>query len=120
MPSTNQLSHFAIHADDLDGARKFYGGSMTEFCQIQDSPGNPLALLGAIQSRKFNSALQPVIGLECSFAVQDVDAIARAVEANSGKIVMPKAAIPGVGWIVQFLDTESNLACAVTYHPQAK
>jgi uncharacterized protein len=132
MPNTNQLSHFAIRADDLDRARKFYGGvfgwtfqgfgggPMTEFCQIQDSAGNPLAPLGAVQSRKFNSTPQPVIGLECSFAVQDADAIARAVEANSGKIVMPKAAIPRVGWIVKFLDTEGNLACVVQYHPQAK
>jgi uncharacterized protein len=131
MPNTNQLSHFAIHADDLDRARKFYGdvfgwtfqgfgGPMTEFCQIKDAAGNLLAPLGAIQSRKFNSAPQPVIGLECSFAVQDVEAIARAVEANGGKIVMPKTAIPGVGWIVKFLDTEGNLACAVQYDPQAK
>jgi hypothetical protein len=90
MPKTNQLPHFAIHADDLDHARKF------------------------------NSTPQPVIGLECSFAVRDVDAIARAAEANGGKIVMPKTAIPGVGWIVKFLDTEGNLARAVQYDPQAK
>ena len=50
---TNQLSHFAIHADDLDRARKFYGavfdwkfqgfggGPITDFCQIKDAAGNP-------------------------------------------------------------------------------
>ena len=90
---------------------------MTDFCQIKDATGNLLAPLGAMQSRKFNSAPQPVIGLECSFAVQDVDAIARAVEANGGKILMPKAAIRGVGWVVKFLDTEGNLVCAVQYDP---
>jgi uncharacterized protein len=131
MPNSNQLSHFAIHADDLDRARKFYsgvfgwtfhgfgGGPMAEFCQIHDAAGNLLAPLGAMQSRKFNAAPQPVIGLECSFAVTDVDAVARAVEANGGQIVMPKAAIPGVGWVVKFLDTEGNLVCAVQYDAQA-
>jgi predicted enzyme related to lactoylglutathione lyase len=129
---TNQLAHFAIHADDLDRARKFYGGvfgwtfqgyagiPMSGFCQIKDASGSLLSPLGAMQSRKSNVAPQPVYGLECSFTVDDVDAIARAVEANGGKIVMPKAAIPGVGWIVKFLDTEGNLVCAAKYDAGAK
>jgi uncharacterized protein len=129
---TNQLSHFAIHADDLDRARKFYGGvfgwtfhgfgggPMKDFCQIKDSAGNLLAPLGAMQSRKFNPAPQPVFGFECSIAVDDVDVVARGVAANGGRIVMPKAAIRGVGWIVKFLDTEGNLACAVQYDPSAR
>jgi len=128
----NQLSHFAIHADDLERARKFYGGvfgwtfqgfgggPITDFCQIRDAKGKALAPLGAMQSRKFNPAPQPVIGFECSITVRDVDAVARAVEANGGKIVMPKAAIPGVGWVVKFLDTEGNLVCAVHYDPAAR
>jgi uncharacterized protein len=127
----NQLAHFAIHADDLERARKFYGGvfgwtfqgyggPMTDFCQIQDAAGKALAPLGAIQSRKFNSAPQPVYGFECSIVVDDVDAAARAVVANGGKIVMPKAAIPGVAWIVKFLDTEGNLVCAVHYDQAAR
>jgi hypothetical protein len=129
---TNQLSHFAIHVDDLERARKFYGavfdwkfqgfggGPITDFCQIKDSAGNMLAPLGAMQSRKFNPAPQPVMGFECSIAVDDIDVVARAVETNGGKIVMPKAAIPGVGWVVKFLDPEGNLACAVHYDPSAR
>jgi predicted enzyme related to lactoylglutathione lyase len=129
--TTSQLAHFVIHADDLDRARKFYGAifgwkfqgyglDMTDFCQIVDGAGNMLAPLGAIQARKFNSASQPVLGFECSIQVDDIDAAARAIEANGGKIVMKKAAIPGVAWIVKFLDTEGNLACAVKYDPAAK
>jgi uncharacterized protein len=128
---TNQLAHFAIHADNLERARNFYGsvfgwkfqgygGDMTDFCQMTDDRGNLLAPLGAIQARKFSSAPQPVIGFECSISVDDIDGAARAVEANGGKIVMKKAAIPGVCWIVKFLDTEGNLACAVKYDPAAK
>ena len=61
-----------------------------------------------------------MIGFECSIAVTDVDVIALAVEASGGKIVMPKAAIPGVGWLIKFLDTEGNFACAVQYDPAAR
>jgi len=128
----NQLSHFAVHVDDLGRARKFYGGvfgwtfqgfgggPITDFCQIKDAAGNLLSPLGAMQSRKYNPAPQPVIGFECSIAVEDVDAITRAIEANGGKIVMQKAAIPGVGWVAKFLDTEGNFACAVQYDPTAR
>jgi len=128
----NQLSHFAIHADDLERARKFYsalfgwtfqgypGVPMDGFCRIFDAQGKELAPLGAMQSRKFNVAPQPVVGLECSFAVDDVDATARAVEANGGKIVMKKSAIPGVAWLIKFLDTEGNLLCAAQYDPSAR
>jgi uncharacterized protein len=128
---TSQLAHFAIHADDLERARKFYGAlfgwkfqgygtDMTDFCQIMDPAGHMLAPLGAIQSRKFNSVPQPVLGFECSIQVDDIDGVAQAVETNGGKIVMKKSAIPGVGWIVKFLDTEGNLACAVKYDPGAR
>ncbi len=128
----NQLSHFAIHADDLDRARTFYGGvfgwtfegsgggPMTQFCQIRDVRGKTPAPLGAMQSRTFNPAPQPVLGFECLIAVDDLDEVARAVEAHGGKIVMPKAAMGGVGWVVKFLDTEGNLACAVPYDRSAR
>jgi len=128
----NHLSHFAIHADDVARASKFYGGVFgwkfqgfgggptTEFCMIQDAAGQRLDPLGAIQLRKFNSAPQPMIGFECSFSVDDVDATARAVEAAGGKIVMQKAPIPSVGWVIKFLDTEGNLACAVQYDATAR
>jgi predicted enzyme related to lactoylglutathione lyase len=129
--TTSQLAHFAIHADDLERARKFYGsvfgwkfqgygGDMADFCQIIDESGNLLAPIGAIQARQFNSAPQPMIGFECSITVDDIDAATGTIEASGGKIVMKKAAIPGVAWIVKFLDTEGNLACAVKYDPAAK
>jgi predicted enzyme related to lactoylglutathione lyase len=56
-----------------------------------------------------------MIGYECSFSVADVDAIAAAVEANGGTIVMPKVAIPGVGRLIFFKDTEGNIAGAIQF-----
>jgi predicted enzyme related to lactoylglutathione lyase len=129
---TNNVAHFAIHADDLGRAQKFYGkvfawqfegfggGPMTDFCKITTADGNDMAPIGAMQSRKFNAAPREVIGYECSIAVNDVDITAKKVEAAGGKILMPKTAIPGVGWLIKFLDTEGNLACAVHFDESAK
>ena len=124
-----ELDHFAIQCDDVKRARRFYekvfawkmasykGVDSDEFQQIRTGKGK---LLGAIQSRKFNSAKSRVIGFECSISVPDVDATASAVESGGGKILMSKSAIPGVGWIVKFLDSEGNLCCAVTSDPTAR
>jgi len=51
---------------------------------------------------------------------EDVDAIAKAVEANGGKVIMPKVTIPTVGRLVFFQDTEGNVAGAMHYDPNAK
>jgi predicted enzyme related to lactoylglutathione lyase len=41
--------------------------------------------------------------------VSSVDEFADKVQKNGGKIVVPKHAVPGVGWLVYFKDTEGNM-----------
>ena len=121
--------HFAIHADDVQRASKFYqrvfdwqssglpgaGATAREFVQVSGGEG----VHGAIQLRRFNPLPRDVLGFECSIGVTDVARTAHRVEAAGGEIVMPKTAIPGVGWIVKFTDTEGNLCCAVQHDPTA-
>jgi uncharacterized protein len=33
---------------------------------------------------------------------------------------LPKTCINGVGWIIQFLDTEGNVVCAMQYDEKAE
>ena len=124
-----ELDHFAIQCDDVERARRFYekvfdwkmsiykGVDSDEFQQVRTGNGK---LLGAIQSRKFNPAKSRVLGFECSISVPDVDATTRAVETAGGTVLMRKTAIPGVGWIIKFLDSEGNLCCAVMQDPAAR
>ena len=117
-----ELDHFAIQCDDVERAKRFYtqvfswkaaayqGVDPADFQQIRTAEGK---LLGAMQSRKFNPAKERVLGFECSISVPDVAATTRAVESAGGTMLMRRTAIPGVGWIVKFLDSEGNLCCAV-------
>jgi predicted enzyme related to lactoylglutathione lyase len=128
----NNLVHFAIHADDLERARRFYssvfgwqfhgygGTDLSSFCKIKNAQGEEPGPIGAMQHRSFSMLQQPVLGFECSIEVDDMDATAEAVQASGGKIVMPKTAIPGVGWVVKFRDTEGNLVCAIRFDSGAK
>ena len=49
-----------------------------------------------------------------------LDQAAAAITASGGKLILPKTCINGVGWIIQFLDTEGNIVCAMQYDDKAE
>lgn len=118
----NKMTHFAIHIDDIERVKSFYDNvfewgfnsyGQSDFLQIKSDKSENAELIGALQSRKYSPVTEKLIGLECSFRVEDVDEIVQRVKSNGGEILMPKTAIPYVGWIAKFLDTEGNLICKV-------
>lgn len=125
----NRLTHFAIHIDDIERAKNFYEGVFEwgftsygppDFLQIKTDKTESGELIGALQSRKYSPVKEKIIGLECTIGVENVDQIIKKVESNGGKLLMPKTAIPYVGWIIKFLDTEGNLICAMQADRGAK
>jgi predicted enzyme related to lactoylglutathione lyase len=124
----NELSHFDIHCDDVERAKRFYetvfgwrcvgygGQGPQDFMQIKTADGK---VIGAVQSRRFNPTDRDIVGWECSIAVVDIDATTRATEAAGARVLMRRAPIRSVGWISKFLDTEGNLFCAVQYDRNA-
>jgi uncharacterized protein len=125
----NKVTHFAIHIDDMERAKNFYGEvfewgfqsyGQPDFLQIKTDASETGELIGALQARKYAPVPEKVIGLECSVGVENVDEIIEKVKHNGGQILMPKTAIPYVGWIAKFLDTEGNLLCAMQYDNNAR
>ena len=53
-----------------------------------------------------------------AIGVDSIDDTIAAVEANGGKIVMPKFHIPNVGTLIFFEDTEGNVVGAMQYDKQ--
>jgi uncharacterized protein len=124
----NPLAHFSINADDTARAIGFYQNVFgwqfqawgpPGFFQINTRVETSPPVQGALQQRREIVPGARMIGYECSFSVADVDAVAAAVEANGGTIVMPKVAIPGVGKLIFFKDTEGNIAGAIQFDPAA-
>ncbi|MBK8371065.1 MAG: hypothetical protein IPL20_06750 [Saprospiraceae bacterium] len=58
--------------------------------------------------------------MECTIGVENIDQIIEKVKNNGGQVIMPKTAIPHVGYIAKFLDTEGNLICGIQYDPSAR
>jgi uncharacterized protein len=126
---SNKLTHFAIHIDEIERAKNFYEGvfdwgfhsyGQADFLLIKADKSDNGELIGALQSRKFSPLPDKVIGLECSIGVENIDEIIEKVKNNAGQILMPKTAIPYVGYIAKFLDTEGNLICGIQYDPTAR
>ena len=125
MPAApNQLTHFAIHADDVERARAFYeavfGWTLEawgppEFYLIHTGPGGPH---GALQKRRAPVQGDGMIGFECTIAVADVQAVVLAIEDAGGTIASPPFEIPTVGTLAMFKDTEGNTANVMQYKPQ--
>jgi predicted enzyme related to lactoylglutathione lyase len=131
MPSPRppaNVAHVAINADDVARARRFYervfGWEFRPwgppgFLQITTGTADHPGILGALQGRRELVPGVRMPGYECTIGVADVDAVAAAVVANGGKIILPKTQIPTVGHLIFFRDTEGNIAGAMQYDRQA-
>lgn len=125
----NKMTHFAIYIDDMERAKSFYDKvfdwgfnsyGQSDFFQIKSDKTENGELIGALQSRRYSPFPDKIIGLECTIGVEDIEDITERVKNNGGQILMPKTAIPFVGWIAKFLDTEGNLICAMQYDNSAR
>jgi hypothetical protein len=125
----NNVKHFAINADDVARARRFYekvfGWTIQpwgppEFFRIRTGTERDPGILGALQRRRELLPGKPMLGYECTISVPDADKAAAAVRASGGRILMEKTTIVGVGDLIFFEDTEGNVAGAMRYDPAAE
>jgi len=128
MPSP--VAHFAINADDLPRARRFYENVFGWKFQAWGPPGfymietgvssaSPL-LLGSMQQRRELVPGVRMTGFECTISVSDIQATHAAIEANGGAIVMQICTLAGIGRLLFFRDPEGNLAGAMQYDSKAE
>ncbi len=116
MPNT--IDFFAINADDVPRARKFYETVFGWTFEPWGPPGFYLietgkragALRGALQERRELVPGHKMVGYENTIVVTNIDQTLRAIEANGGRIAAPKFHIPNVGTVAYFFDPEGNVA----------
>ena len=114
--------HFEIQADEPERAIEFYthvlgwsfqkwdGGPMAYWMVITGEDGTP-GINGGLLERMYDNGADKV-GVNayvCTVDVDDLDAYMGKVEQYQGRIVVPKMAVPGVGWMCYCKDPEGNL-----------
>ncbi|MEP6495520.1 MAG: VOC family protein [bacterium] len=121
---TNNLSGFAIHADDVARCRRFYEAVFgwrfepwgpPEFYIVHTGNETQPGVQGLMHKRQEPRGVGGPNCFECTIAVDDLDAITKAIATNGGRILMDKAPIPTVGVLTKFEDTEGNVLGAMAY-----
>jgi uncharacterized protein len=119
----NPISHFAIHADDCERAKRFYESVCGWTFEPWGPPGfwrihtGQAGLEGALHGRHEALSGAGLRGFECTIAVEDLDATAAAIETHEGRVTMQPFSIEGVGRVLRFEDTEGNQVSAMQYLP---
>jgi predicted enzyme related to lactoylglutathione lyase len=126
----SQLAHFAINADDVDRAKRFYANVFGWKFQAYGPPGfymvdqasapAHVSIRGALQKRREIVPGVPMRGFECTISVDDIQTAAAAIKANDGEIVMEICTLAGVGRLLFFRDPEGNIAGAMQYNQNAE
>lgn len=120
---STRFRHFAIHADDVPRARRFYEQALgltftpwgpPDFYQIHNVG---TGLQGALQARHEVVPGRRATSFEATLGVDDLKAAISAILAAGGQIVMPPFRIPGVGEVAYFEDTEGNVCGVMQYEP---
>ena len=121
MPAT--FRHFAINADDVPRAKRFYEEVFgwkfepwgpPDFYQIKNAGRD---VLGALQGRRELKSGVPMASYEATLGVEDLKGALTAVERNGGRILMVPYRIEGVGELAYVEDPEGNFVGVMQYEP---
>jgi predicted enzyme related to lactoylglutathione lyase len=123
----NHIAHFEIFASDVERARKFYervfgwhfeiGGPPDFYLITTGPPVEQGVSRGLIAKRQGPAAQGPLNSFRCTISVSSISETAAAIEAAGGKLRSALIEIPGVGKLVEFTDTDGNVACALQPEP---
>ena len=109
------IVHFDIGSEDPERARRFYEAvfgwkmesppGMNDYYLIEtrDSDGNP-GVGGGLGKRG-----DPGQRITSYIGVSSIDEYVAKVEQLGGKVVMPRMAVPGWGYLAICFDTEDNM-----------
>jgi predicted enzyme related to lactoylglutathione lyase len=108
------IVHFDIPADDVERAKKFYGELFG--WTFEKSPGPMEYWLISASQKKGGEAVggmmprqQPQQPITVYFDVPSVDESTAKIQKLGGKVIIPRMAVPGMGYFAWCLDTESSV-----------
>lgn len=117
--------HFEIPADQPERAIAFYEKVFNwKFSKWEGPMTYWMISTGGKQQPGIDGGLIPRMhpgqGVTNTIGVADVDAAIASLTAHGAKITVPKMAIPGIGWLAYFTDSEGNPGGVMQNDPAAK
>lgn len=125
----SRVIHFEIHADDLERAVRFYTelfawqfkkwAGPLDYWTITTGPPEQPGINGGLIRRRGPIDGTAVVAYVCTVDVPTVDGAVERIAACGGQLVVPKMAIPGIGWLAYAKDTEGNIFGIMQRDPAA-
>jgi uncharacterized protein len=125
-----RVVHFEIHAENVSRAVEFYQSVFGWHCTKWEGPAeywlvttgkdNEPGINGGIVKRQGMIDGVAVIAFVCTVDVPSVDECVAKVLQHGGQNVVPKMAVPGVGWLAYCKDTEGNIFGTMQNDPTAR
>src|SRR5262245_9919032 len=123
----NSVVHFEIFGTNVERAREFYerafgwqfevAGPPDFYLLTTGSATDPGLTHGLLAKRSGPAAQGSLNAFRSTISVRSIKDGMTAVEAAGGKLRSPVVDIPEVGKVVEFTDTEDNVACLAEYLP---
>ena len=109
----SRVVHFEVPADNPERAVKFYSdvfgwtvqkwGGPSDYWMVTTGPDGTPGINGGIMKR-----MHPGASTVNTVDVKNVDEAVATITKKGGKVVAPKMAIPGIGWLAYCTDPEGN------------
>jgi predicted enzyme related to lactoylglutathione lyase len=127
----SRVVHFEIHAENPARASQFYTtvfgwiiqkwGNLDYWLVTTGTPDQP-GINGGMFPRQGAAPIEPnpISAFVCSIDVDNIDVAMGRVITAGGTVVVPKRALPGVGWSAYCKDTEGNIFGLSQTDPQAR
>ena len=113
-----RLTHLAINADDFDASRRFYAGVLgldfAEYLGPEFLRTELDGLLVALQRRRHIGGLRPN-GPECTFSIDDAQAVAERAKALGGRVLMTPTRVSDAGMLAFVADPAGNAIGVMQY-----
>ena len=108
-----RISHFDIPADDPKRAQKFYKEVFGWKFKKWDGPMDYwMAKTGTKEpgiDGGMSKRMPGQMGMTNTINVPSIEKFSKKIMENGGQLIIPKMAIPKVGWFAQCMDTEGNM-----------
>jgi len=119
-----RVSHFDIPVDNPQRAQKFYSDVFDWKFEKWDGPMDYWMVKTGEEQPGIDGGMSKRIpgqvGITNTINVSSVDEFAKKITENGGHLIIPKMAIPKVGWFAQCTDTEGNMFGIIQLDEEAK
>lgn len=120
---SNRVVHFEIPCNNPKNVMNFFKEVFDwkfqqfgneQYWSVTTGDENQLGINGGLMKKR--DPQQPIV---TTIDVADLDQSINNIQKAGGKIVVPRMAIPGVGWLAYFTDPDGNIHGVYQHDPSA-